>query len=246
MISNRAKGRGGRGAAGAGVELDMLGLPSIVAAQGGHSCPHVNAGAQTARIVPWRSPAYLQQRACATRKIPGIIPQCQQVSGVGRMRDVPLTAIEINQALLDSIGAAFDASNFDAYARHFRLPHPVQTFDRRMVITSREQLHSMFKDLRRELDLKNVVTMTRLCTSAEFEDPDTIRAVHQVWLVTRSKQVQDSYFSLTTVCRGSDGWQVCDSQYAGKETCVLNAVTRNQRAVKGDVAPVETQRAPGP
>lgn len=184
-------------------------------------------------ILGWKahrqqSPADVRQQACANRPKLGKIVQNQPPLSYRPMSDEPQSAQHIYQELLDKIGAACGVGDFDAYSSYFHLPHLVQSFDDRMTISTRAQLHSMFKDLQRELEVHNVASMTRHCTAAEFQDADMIKGVHQVWLVSRTSEVHDSYISLTTLRCGADGWQVCKSQYAGAETCVLNTVTRKQ------------------
>ncbi len=145
------------------------------------------------------------------------------------MTDTSISARAIYQDLLDRIGAARDANDFDTYATYFCLPHLVQSFDRRAHITSREQLQKLFNDLQQELQVHNITTMARLCTGANFVDERTITGGHTVWVVNRENKLHDSYISLTTVRLGPDGWQVGDSQYAGSEGCVLDTVTSKMK-----------------
>lgn len=130
------------------------------------------------------------------------------------MTPTPDLAKEIYQHLLDVIGKAHLAGDFDTYATCFALPHVLETFDRRTTIETREQLRTAFDTLRGHLDRVGVTSLTRHCTLAEFVDGDTIQGSHETWLVTDSHMIRDHYTALMTLRRSGAGWRLQSGQYA--------------------------------
>lgn len=132
------------------------------------------------------------------------------------MRDAQ-AARAIYQASLDAIGAAVTAADFDTYLSHFSLPHAVESFDRRRMLHTPDDLRAVFLGIQRHLASAGLTELIRHCTAATFRDENTIHGSHETRLVTPQNTIRDSYIVLSTLVRKEGRWQVTASQYAAAD-----------------------------
>lgn len=123
-------------------------------------------------------------------------------------------AFRIYQSLLDGIGDAVRLGDFDRYMPFFQLPHVLETFEKRTVIETPEVMEAMFACMQGRMRELNVRELTRSCTVAQFDGPDTIRGCHDTRLIDRDGTLRDAYSALSTLRLINGQWLVAVGQYA--------------------------------
>jgi hypothetical protein len=130
------------------------------------------------------------------------------------MSDVSRDAQRIYQYLLDEIGDAISQRNFKKYRDFFQLPHRLETFEATVIIESVADLKKMYDTTCQRLESGGIKELTRNCTIASLDTPDTIIGSHETRLIDGSNRIQESYTALSTLRFESGVWRVADSQYA--------------------------------
>lgn len=139
-------------------------------------------------------------------------------------------AVAISDALLDSTGAAIIARDFSRFAPAFSLPHFVTTFDAKHLIETVEELETVFVSNCNYYAEMRVTDMVRKCMSADFDGPDTVKAMHITHLMAGNNRVKDPYPGFSVITRTDGVWRVSKSDYAvGRDGSLTQALLRLAR-----------------
>lgn len=123
-------------------------------------------------------------------------------------------AVAISDALLDSTGVAINTRDFALFSKAFSLPHAVTTFDEKRVIETIEELETVFHANCDYLAAKRVTDIVRKCMSADFDGPETVKAMHITHLMSGTQRVKDPYPGFSVITRTDGIWRVAKSDYA--------------------------------
>lgn len=124
------------------------------------------------------------------------------------------SAREIAEYLLNRSGRALMSGDFPLFASCFALPQTMETFEGRRLISTRDDLLSVFEGVRAHLAREGVTEMARHCVAAAFIDAETISATHETRLIRGDQLIQRPYPVLSVVRRQNDLWQVGNTIYA--------------------------------
>lgn len=135
------------------------------------------------------------------------------------------TAKEISQELLEATADAMLANDLDAFLKHFRLPHTIETGDSKKTLHTREEFRVVFDSVVEDYKLRRIDKLVRICDVAEFLSDIQIQATHTSHLMSGNLRVVDP-FPCYSILDFVDGrWQVTSSQYAvDKHTSVGRAI----------------------
>ena len=147
-------------------------------------------------------------------------------------------AVAISDALLDSTGVAINTRDFALFAEAFSLPHTVTTFDEKRVIETMEDLELVFNMNCDYFAAKRVTDIVRKCMSADFDGPDTVKAMHITHLMSGNQRVKDPYPGFSVIIRAEGIWRVSKSDYAVDAdaglTKALRKLSRNAQNATND------------
>lgn len=129
----------------------------------------------------------------------------------------PKSARGIYQQLLDDIGAAVLANDFEAYRSHILFPHTLETATLKTVINTAEELRFFFGGMCTHLESRTIRDFNRFCTAADYIDETTINGKHDTRLLSEKMQIVERYTSLSTLKLVEGQWRVADSKYASPE-----------------------------
>lgn len=139
-------------------------------------------------------------------------------------------AVAISDALLDSTGEAMKARDFSGFAPAFSLPHKITTFDAQKSIETVGELEAMFRMNCDYFAALQVTDIVRKCMSANFDGPDTVKAMHITHLMSGNRRVKDPYPSFSLITRTDGVWRVAKSDYAvGADAGLTEALQKLSR-----------------
>jgi len=119
----------------------------------------------------------------------------------------------IHQEVLDRTGQAYFEDDFDTFAQYFLLPQDVATFDGTRHLKDRSDLEDLFRSMRAFMLAKGGTRLERWNVAAEFDDPETLRAIHESRLMNAYEVIGNGHAAFS-ILRFSEGrWQVAYSQY---------------------------------
>ena len=140
-------------------------------------------------------------------------------------------ARKISNDLLASTGAAIMAQDFARFAQSFSLPNLVTTFDTKRTVKTEAELEMIFNANCAYFRRSNVTDIVRICTTADFDGPDTVKAMHVTHLMSGSRRVKDPYPAFSVLSRTGGIWRVSKSDYAvGQNSSLtksLNKLSQN-------------------
>ncbi len=149
------------------------------------------------------------------------------------MADVSLTAQQIYQDLLDRIGSSIVFGDFESYRTYFELPHRFETFEKRLLISTLDELKSIFEGTCEHLRTIGIQELSRSCTLAEFSDPQTIKGCHDTRLIAPDNRVMDGYSALSTLRLRNGAWRVAESQYAETNLSLPSSISKKTDGKSG-------------
>lgn len=123
-------------------------------------------------------------------------------------------AVAISDALLVTTGEAMMARDFAKFFPAFSLPHLITTFDAQRLITTKEEFEFVFNANCDFFVEKQVTDIVRKCMSADFDGPDTVKAMHVTHLMSGDRRIKDPFPSFSVLERQDGVWRVCKSDYA--------------------------------
>lgn len=124
------------------------------------------------------------------------------------------TARDIAEYLLDCTGAALKSGDFEQFFCCFNLPLEIHTFDGWQSIKVKEDLQTVFENVRKYHRKMCATDFVRTCLAAEFKDPDTIHMAHESRLLQGTRHLQKPYPVFSIVERVDGRWKVGRSEYA--------------------------------
>jgi len=139
----------------------------------------------------------------------------------------------ISHDLLERTGIALKTRDFELFEDCFLLPHTITTFDTTYTLQTQDELRRAFFgncDFFQKLHVTNIV---RHCEMAQFEDENTVKAMHVTHLMSGQIRVKDPYPSFSVIVRMPDGWRVASSDYAVDATNGLTQVLQKIAAESG-------------
>jgi hypothetical protein len=120
----------------------------------------------------------------------------------------------VSQYLLDETGAAYLGGDFDRFAACFHLPQHVATYGGTRELRNPDDLRDLFTSMRAMFALKGATHLDRRCLRAEFDGPDTVRAIHESRLMAGDKVIETAFPAFSILRRIDGVWKVTFSQYA--------------------------------
>lgn len=123
------------------------------------------------------------------------------------------TAKEISQYLLEVTSDALFNHNIDRFAAVFDLPQTMTTTDRRIVISSHQELHLVFDQMCSCLTEIGATQLHRTCEAAEFRNPDEIASTHTTRVLAGDKEIVPVYPVFSRIKRIKGRWKISDSDY---------------------------------
>lgn len=125
-----------------------------------------------------------------------------------------LPAPVIADTLLQKTGTGLLTGDFELFSDCFQLPKEFETFEGRVVISTREQLRKMFETVRSHYHSVGLTDMVRHIVQAEYLDPETISSTHESRLLQGTMLLQEPYPVYSILKLTEDGWKITQSSYA--------------------------------
>lgn len=122
-----------------------------------------------------------------------------------------IEAVKLYQQMLDDIGAAYLARDFDSFCQMLYTPHRFTTKNGTYVVHDQDGLRRVFDSFRQYMVSQNLTDFVRTCTYAKFTGDDSIEGSHKSHLVRNSCWIQEPYRVTSTLRNIDDRWQVCSS-----------------------------------
>jgi len=123
-------------------------------------------------------------------------------------------AVAISDGLLAITGQALMSRDFPTFFKSFSLPHLITTFDAKRILRTEEDLEFVFDANCDYFAEKQLTDIVRKCMSADFDGPDTVKAMHVTHLMSGSQRIKDPFPSFSVLERQDGVWRVCKSDYA--------------------------------
>lgn len=118
------------------------------------------------------------------------------------------SAQDILQRIVDDVGAATLAGDWDGYAGHVLLPFTLQTGRATMVIETEDDLRAGFAMFHEMIVVQKVTDLIRIVETAEFTGPDAIEGSYVSHLLSHAHRVVPPFRS-TMLLRNVDGhWRI--------------------------------------
>ncbi|WP_458791063.1 hypothetical protein [Yoonia sp. MH D7] len=136
-------------------------------------------------------------------------------------------ARKIGNNMLKETGAAIMTKDFARFAKSFSLPHMLTTFDAKGIIETEAELEHIFDANHAYFTALNVTDIVRVCTSADFDGPDTVKAMHVTQLMSGTQRVKDPYPAFAIITRTGGVWRFSKSDYAvGQDSSLTKALNQ--------------------
>ena len=149
-------------------------------------------------------------------------------------------AKEIYQDLLDRLSCAYEANDFDAYARMIRVPHEVSSYGPKVQVNTMGELRVLFDSIRWHFAKTGVTDYVRTCISAEFISPTEIVGTHETRMLAGT-QVVDTPYPVKSYLQLIDGsWWVCKSDNALEPDNGIGRVLSQNARGAGDRSPLDS------
>jgi len=117
-------------------------------------------------------------------------------------------ADDILQRVVDEVGAALMAGDWDSYVGHVLLPFTLQTGRATMVIETADELRAGFDRFHEMIVVQKLTDYIRLVDAANYTAPDTIEGTYVSHLMRHAHRVVEPYGS-TMWLRQVDGrWRI--------------------------------------
>lgn len=120
----------------------------------------------------------------------------------------------ICEQMLAITGKALMTGNFELFAGCFAYPQELQTFLGCRILHDKDDLRSVFDEVRTFYMKHGVTELVRYCVEAELKDPDTVQAVHETRLISGSTIVQAAFPVFSRIVRIDGSWKVLGTTYA--------------------------------
>ncbi len=135
----------------------------------------------------------------------------------------------VSQTLLDITGKALMTHDFDPFASVFLLPHEFETFDGKSLVSTRRQLHDLFRSMCSYHDSLGVTDLIRECIAAEYKSDTTIAATHLSHLMRNGTRLTEPYPVFSTLKKINGLWMITSGKYAvDSKTGAGRAIARNR------------------
>lgn len=123
-------------------------------------------------------------------------------------------AMRIHQDLLDRTGAALINGHFQDFLECFALPHQLDTFQGKRVLSTAEEFQEVFEAMRLKNRRSGIDQLVRNCIEAEFKGPDIVEATHESRALA-GNELKEGPYPCFSILRRVDGyWRVASSAYA--------------------------------
>lgn len=124
------------------------------------------------------------------------------------------TAREIAEDLLDRSGRGLTRGDFDLFQGCFALPKEMETFNGRRVIETKEEMETVFDDVRAYYRNIGMTRVDRHIVDAEFRNQTCIVSTHRSLVYGGDDLIQQP-FDVLSVIELQDGvWRIRHSEYA--------------------------------
>ncbi len=137
----------------------------------------------------------------------------------------PEKACEIADDILEQTGQAMLRDDFDGFAQYFRLPHVIETPDRKTELKTPDALRSVFDRVVEYYRNYRVTELIRFTEVGRFNGPTRIEYQHVTHMMSGNQRVLDPFPSYSVAELIGKTWLVTSSQYAvDKHTTVGRAL----------------------
>ncbi len=146
------------------------------------------------------------------------------------MNEFPEDVKDICEDMLARTGAAIMSGDFHSFLSCFHLPQKMETFSGYRMIETADDLRAVFDGVRKYMRDKGITRMVRRNINANFQDADTIVAMHETRMLRGTFLAQPTYPSFSVLRRMNGVWKLTDTIYAIKDSAEHEAaLTRSKR-----------------
>ncbi len=150
----------------------------------------------------------------------------------------PDEAKQISQGLLELTGEAIMSGDFSRFEPHFNLPHEVSTFEKTVTIKTIDDLREVFEGIQNHVRTSRTERLIRECVEACFIDDNIIEAMHETRTFRGGTMVLEPSLTLATLKKIDNTWKVAKSDYAIKDSSIMNrALTMGSKPIRGATPP---------
>lgn len=147
-----------------------------------------------------------------------------------QMRDASVSAREVAEELLACTGRCMLNGDFEGFAKYFRLPVAMETFDGKHTLETIEELKITFFGAYEFYTRHDVKDLYRNCVDAHFRDVDTIVSTHESRVISHGVLIMPPFAAFSVIRRFVEGWRIVKCSYAVNEADDLNRALLAQPA----------------
>jgi len=128
----------------------------------------------------------------------------------------------IAEEILRITGEGLMTDNFDVFRPAFHLPHDLETFEGKIVISTVDELRAIFDAVVSELKRLGATDLVRYCAEAEFTSDTVIKSAHVSNTMRGALRIKDPTSAYSVFEKIDGDWRIISSTYAVPDDDKLN------------------------